>query len=227
MNKITANLLLSALLSLFFSACAHLPEYARPQFSPEDSFVSAANSFTYRKLREEDFQAESLPPKFKKFDHSIQARSCISIQTSADSQIQISSGTISGKTIYTGRFSSLTFGAAFNPDCSWWNPEISPERKSYILQHEQIHFALTELTARQLNRQYREHMMQYFAVGNTLEDVKKQLHDEAERISRAGIEQAIEEHTSFDEETSLYYDPEIQQKWSDRVNLELNKETAP
>lgn len=216
-------LFLSALLILFFSACARLPEYARPQFSPEDNTVATANSFGYRELRVDDFHADSLPPKFEQFNHTIQARSCISIQTSRDSQIQIASGTITEKIIYTGKFSNISFIAVFNPDCSWWNPEIRPEKKNYILQHEQIHFALTELTARRLNRRYKDHMEQYFAIGNTLEEVKKQLHGEAKRISREGIEEALKEHTSFDEETSLFYDPEIQQRWSERVTRELNE----
>lgn len=224
MSKFPVYLYLSALLILLFSACARLPEYARPQFSPKDNTVTTANSFAYRELRVEDFRADSLPPKFEQFDHTIQARSCISIQTSPDSQIQIASGTISGKVIYTGKFSNISFIAVFNPDCSWWNPNITPEQKHYILQHEQIHFALTELTARRLNRHHKSHMEQYFAIDNTLEEVKTQLHAEAERISREGIEEALEEHTSFDEETSLFYDPEIQQRWSERVTRELNEE---
>ena len=223
MSKFPTSFYLSALLILLISACARLPEYARPQFSPEDNFVSSANSFSYRALKIDDFRADSLPSKFEQFDHTIQARSCISIQTSHDSQIQIGSGTISGKIVYTGKFSNISFMAVFNPDCSWWNPTIIPEKKNYILEHEQIHFALTELTARRLNRNYKEYMEQYVAIGSTLDEVKKQLHAEAERISREGIEEALEEHTSFDEDTSMFYDPEIQQRWSERVTRELNE----
>jgi hypothetical protein len=227
MSKFPVYLYLSALVILFISACTGLPEYARPQFSPEDNTISTLNSFTYRKLRVDDFRAESLPPKFEQFNHAIQARSCISIQTSRDSQIQIASGTISKKMIYTGKFSNISFIAVFNPDCSWWNPDITPEKTSYILQHEQIHFALTELTARRLNRHYNTHMEEFFAIGSTLEEVKKQLHAEAERISHEGIEEALEEHTSFDEDTSLFYDPEIQQRWAKRVFEELRAENKP
>jgi hypothetical protein len=224
MNKFSLYLFLSTLLILFFSACARLPDYARPQFSPEDYTVSAVNSFAYRQLKVEDFRAPSLPPKFEQFNHSIQARSCISIQTSRNSQIQIASGTISGKIIYAGKFANISFISVFNPDCSWWNPKITPEKKNYILQHEQIHFALTELTARRLNRDYKDHMEQYTALGSTLAEVKNQLHAEAERVSRKGIEEALDEHTSFDEETSLFYDPEIQQEWSERVTRALTEE---
>ena len=225
MSKFPIYLYLSALLILFFSACVRLPEYARPQFTSENDTVSTAKSFAYRQLREEDFRAHSLPPKFKQFNHTIQARSCISIQTSRNSQIQIVTGTISGNIIYTGRFSNISFMAVFNPDCSWWNPTITAQKKNYILQHEQIHFALTELTARRLNRHYQAHLEEYFAIGSTFEEVKKQLHAEAERISREGIEEALDEHTSFDEETSLFYDPESQQKWAERVNRELDEDS--
>ena len=224
MNKIPVIFYLAALLIFFFTACARLPEYARPHFSPEYENVSAKNSFAYRKLTIGDFRADSLPPRFEEFNHSIQARSCISIQTSRNSQVQINSGTISGKLIYTGKFSNISFAAVFNPDCSWWNPDIPQENQSYILQHEQIHFALAELTSRRLNQQYKDHLQQYFAIGNTLQEVKKQLHAEAEKVSREGMKKALEEHTSFDEDTSLFYDPDSQEEWFKRVNQELNEE---
>lgn len=227
MIKIPFFLYSYALLLLLLSACARLPDYARPHFSLENEAVSLANSFPYRALRMEDFRADALPPSYQQFNHTIQARSCISIQTSKAAKLYISSGTISEKTIYTGTFSDLSFIAVFNPDCSWWNPKIADKNKNYILQHEQIHFALTELTARKLNRDYSNHMKEYLAIGNTAQEVKDQLHAEAERISQEGLQQALAEHTSFDEETSLFYDPEIQQRWAERVLKELNSEETP
>tara|TARA_Y100001933_G_scaffold256296_1_gene300769 strand:- start:137 stop:823 length:687 start_codon:yes stop_codon:yes gene_type:complete len=226
MSKFRVILYRSAvLLLLLFSACSQLPEYARPHFSPEEEgTVSAENSFAYRKLTSADFRADSLPPRYAQYDHNIQARSCISIQTSRNSLIQVTSGIVTGKIIYTGKFTHIDFVAVFNPDCSWWNPNIPQKHQNYILQHEQIHFALTELTARRLNRKYGDHLKQYLAIGYTLQEVKNQLHAEAERISREGMKSALEAHTAFDEDTSMFYDAEIQQKWSDRVFRELNEE---
>jgi hypothetical protein len=37
-----------------------------------------------------------------------------------------------------------------NRDCSWWNEKATMDA-AYVLEHEQIHFALTELGARSLS----------------------------------------------------------------------------
>ena len=34
---------------------------------------------------------------------------------------------------------------------AWWNDKIASEQPAYVLEHEQIHFAIFELEARALN----------------------------------------------------------------------------
>lgn len=203
------------------SACVRLPEYARPHFLPEAENISRENSFAYRQLTLEDFQAKDLPPRYAQYANYIQARSCISLELSPDSQLQIGSGIVSGKIIYTGRFQNISYIATFQPECSWWNPKSLGDRKEYILQHEQVHFAITELTARKLNREYGDYLSQFVAVGNTMAEVREQLRKEAGRLSGKGNTKALAEHTAFDEDTSIAYDQKTQQEWYDRVTREL------
>ena len=42
----------------------------------------------------------------------------------------------------------LRFRAQMDRKCSWWNPKDLGFPQEYILEHEQIHFALCELGAR-------------------------------------------------------------------------------
>ena len=51
---------------------------------------------------------------------------------------------------YVGTISQLKFKTVFVPECSWWNPNLAKNGENYVLQHDQIHFALTELAARKL-----------------------------------------------------------------------------
>ena len=51
------------------------------------------------------------------------------------------------------RVHNLAFTAFMDRDCSWWNPQYTGLPHEYILEHEQIHFALFEIAARRLNQQ--------------------------------------------------------------------------
>ncbi len=42
------------------------------------------------------------------------------------------------------------------PERSWWNPGIPAGLRTYVLRHEQINFALTEIAARRLTQESRE-----------------------------------------------------------------------
>ncbi len=52
---------------------------------------------------------------------------------------------------YRARIEGLRFDALMSRSCSWWNPDnaVSP---AYVLQHEQIHFDIFEVTERRLNQ---------------------------------------------------------------------------
>lgn len=206
-----------ALLSIL-SACAKLPEYAKPKFHlPAQEVSIDEKSFGYRKLKIADFHATSLPEDLSGYNHNIQARSCISIRPTSDTSMRITNGMMSGKTVFMGSYSHMAFQAVFNPSCSWWNPEVPKDKVNYVLQHEQIHFALTELSARNMNKLYREGIKGYLAIGSSFQEVQKELLEMMKSVSHKGLEENITQHTAFDEETSLYYEQEVQQNWYDNV----------
>jgi len=222
------KLLLWVFLSGLLAACAQLPEYARPRFHvPENGAAASREGFAYRPLTVEDFQAASLPPEYSAYDQHLNAHSCISIRPARDSRARITQGVYGKQSIYLGSIPQVTFEAIFVPACSWWSPEVPEGRKAYVLQHEQIHFALAELAARQLTREAREEMKDYLAINNSYQAVQEELKTKLKDMAHAAMESSFEEHTDFDEDTSLYHDPRAQRFWLEEVEERLVEETEP
>ena len=215
------HLLLLLLLELTVS-CAQLPEHAKPRFfSPEIDSLASKNGFSYRQLSIKDFQAKSLPEDYRQYDHHIGAQSCISIRPSKDSKVNIVRSYYQDMSFYAGTISQLVFEAIFIPGCSWWNPDIAKNKEQYVLQHEQVHFALAELAARNLTREASFEVKSYLAIGNTYSEVQKDILEKLKSLQRETMELSIEEHTDFDEDTSLFYDPRVQRRWLENINLRL------
>ena len=141
--------------------------------------------------------------------------------------MRITQGVYGGKTFFVGSFPDVRFEAVFVPACSWWNPELPRERKAYVLQHEQIHFALAELAARRLTRESREALKNDLAVNATYQAVQDELRAKLEALTREAMAASFEEHTDFDEDTSLYYDPRAQRWWLEEVEARLAEEPNP
>ena len=216
------------LLVLLIAGCAQLPEYARPHFHALDGrSASSGEGFPYRPLTVEDFKAPSLSPPYEEYNDHINAHSCISIRPSETSKVRITQGVYDGKMFYVGSIPEVRFEAVFIPACSWWNPEVPGNRRAYVLQHEQIHFALAELAARQLTREAREELKNFLAINASYQAVQDELRAKLEALTRAAMEANFAEHTDFDEDTSLYYDPRAQRWWLEEVEGRLAEDQAP
>jgi len=217
-----------ALISLLFlPSCAQLPDYARPQFYTHPETENAgASGFRYRSLTIEDFEAKSLPPDYQQYHTSINARSCLSVRPSRSTNAQISTVSYYGNLLYVGNFTDVSFEALFIPSCSWWNQNVSQEKIDYVLQHEQIHFAISELTARKVTRELNKKMKDYTAVGGTHAEVKEELMMVLLDSAHEMLESDLEIHTEFDEDTSMFYDQDEQDSWFNQIGKQLNVETA-
>jgi len=217
---------LAALLftAVLLAACVGLPEHARPRLvdAPGREY-DGGGEFGYRPLSVADFQAGTLPDASAAYDHDIQARSCISLRTTSDTAARISQGSIDGLNLFVGRFKQIRFEAVFAPGCSWWSSQVRAKQVGYVLQHEQIHFALTELVARRLNREKRNELEQFMAIGASLDEVQTQLSEKVREVTRQAMELDLARHTSFDEETSLLFDPAAQQRWYVNIQKELRE----
>lgn len=217
-------LLLLALLTLLLDGCAHLPDYALPHIGVMNSNqVSLKQGLTYRKLMVSDFRSPTLPDHLVEHSKKFYAHSRIQIRPTKDSKFIVNSSYsyYYNKIIWTGSMKSIAFEAVMLPDYSWWNPEASPQKTAYVLQHEQIHFALMELAARQLTQQAREDIDAIFVIDSTRQGAHEQLLEKIESLIQTKNEEILKEHTAFDQDTSLYPNPKKQRWWFDRVNNQL------
>lgn len=203
-------------------ACVQLPEYGKPRFfAPGADDFTSGKGFSYKQLEVSDFQAKSLPADNRQYSHNIGAQSCIKIRPSRGAKIRIVQSYYQDMMFYAGTISQLTFEAIFVPDCSWWNPEISKSREEYVLQHEQIHFALAELAARKLTNEASSVAKSYLAIGNNYSEIQADIMGKLESIGREAMEVSLEEHTAFDKDTSLFYEPRVQRRWLENVRVRL------
>ena len=210
------------LILLVLAACAQLPEYARPRVVEFDNQPAHQDrAFTYRTLTVDDFQAQSLPEDMASHSRKIAAHACCRLRTTDNTRYRITQGYFNQKIHYFGSIEYVRFEAVMVPDCSWLNPKVGEEKLDYVLQHEQIHFALMELAARKLNRESKDEVKNFIAIQATHEAVRDEIAAKIKDMVRNANERVLVEHTAFDEETSLYFDPESQQRWFDRIEKQL------
>lgn len=219
------KLLLLLLLGVTVGCAHYLPEHAKPRLlAPEVGNQISKKGFSYRQLEIHDFQAKSLPADYRKYSHKIGAQSCISIRPSRDTKISITQAFYQDMSFYTGTIAQLTFEAVFVPACSWWNQEITKSREEYVLQHEQIHFALAELAARKLTMESSSETKSYLAIGNNYIQTQEEVLGKLKKMGRETMEASLKEHTDFDEDTSMVYDPRVQQRWIENVQVRLGEQ---
>lgn len=101
--------------------------------------------------------------------------------------------------------------------CSHWNDE-SPLPESYVLEHEQLHFAIVELEARRLNARAEELERSLVERGP---DAEQKIQGGMNEVMEVSARQIAERGLALDEATSMRYAPEIQRGWLARLNREL------
>ena len=112
------------------------------------------------------------------------------------------------------------------PERSWWNPEVAPSAAAYVLQHEQIHFALTELAARRLTRDTVAPAAGLLVVQPNPQEVQSEITRQMRDWIAAAMTANLKRHAEFDEHTSFFYNPRRQQWWAREVEDELNRTEA-
>ncbi|HHD64223.1 MAG TPA: hypothetical protein ENK96_07675 [Desulfobulbaceae bacterium] len=214
------------LLSLLISGCPRLPEYALPHINTMGGDLDfSGKGFTYRALTVHDFRAQSPPEALSGHSKKIFAHSCIRIRLSKETRVNItySYNDYFSQFFWSGNVQSIGFEAAMIPDCSWWNRNVPLEKRAYVLQHEQVHFALMELAARRLSRRVRKDFSSLFVIDSSRQGAEDQLKEKISAMIQEENKKILHAHTSFDEDCSLYFDPEKQQWWFDKVKNELRK----
>lgn len=172
-----------------------------PYALPDGFDWSADDIVRYRILSKDDFQASSSGSLWGNVAHG--AEICTTIVPVED------------------EVEGPSFRAVMRPDCSFWNKVIGPAGKIgrlagalagvpvivpdkqpdwYILQHEQIHFAINEVAALQASQQ----------LARRAPDRRRTV---APGIHLLVLEKAGTRHADFDQATSGQFDPRDLEKW--------------
>jgi Bacterial protein of unknown function (DUF922) len=203
-------------LLLLASACARLPDYAMPRVElVEAAKLSKTDGIPYRKLTRGDFRAKQAPIANASHAAQMSAFTCANVIPQGDLQMELRKQSEEGG--FIARPAKARFVAKMDRNCSWWNPAPSGEASTYILQHEQIHFAIAEVAARDLTKRVRE----LSATDDSPEQAAAALQRSIDGVFRDVVHEMTERNADFDRDTSGRHDPELQQRWYDQVTGEL------
>ena len=195
-----------------------LPNYAAPKISVlNNEDVDRSDVITYRKLSRTDFKGTEPPPPF---DERMAAVTCVYTQPVVDKNaIDIQPVTTpAGHQAYDVTFRNLSYQALMNRKCSWWNPNNASKVEDYVLEHEQIHFALFEIAAREWSELP---ALSLRAKADSIDGLKREIQAQFENLLQQRLEVLTEQNRQFDEETSLGHNPEKQREWLDLVRSKL------
>ena len=205
-----------------------MPDYALPR-----SGVAMADSamldeaFPYRQLTLSDFRAPALRADQAAHASAINAHTCARIRPTSDSRFSVMRTRYNDSVVFIGSIEKIRFEGIMIPGCSWWNPDLPASRHDYVLQHEQIHFALVELAARRLTVDIREEARSFMTIQPTAEAAKTEIAATINRWIRSAMEASLEMHTAFDNDTSLFHSPRWQQWWQDKIEKQLAADPEP
>jgi len=210
----------AAVLGFMGSACSRLPDFAAPTGGLIDPKKPPGDWIRYRPLERSDFKRKEPPTVTRQGQYELGALTCAYIKTNDDVQIDLVKHTEpNGHEHVEGRLKNLRFVAWMDRECSWWNPTNNDV--PYTLEHEQIHFAISEIAARTLNEEAVRLMKELVVSDGTQEAVVAKIQGEVKSLLDEHNQDAIDRNAEFDEETSAGKFPEAQRKWRDQVNREL------
>jgi hypothetical protein len=215
------------LLLLALGACSRLPGYARPQGAVMDvSSLDGEDLIEYRTLTRADFQGEKPVGEAAGHVDAMGAQTYAIVRPDPNLKLVITGPSEpDGHTLYRGKLESrLHFRAQMDRRRSWWNPKLKDVPEEYVLQHEQIHFAIAAVEAQRLNAAAPELTASMHAEGRSAEEVRDAIRAKLDDVIRAALERLIDRNGKFDEDTSARYDPEKQAAWWRRVQGELRQD---
>ncbi len=200
--------------------CSRLPAYSQPRIEAGKTFLSS-NGIAYRDLVASDFRAVVLPDDLRSHGQDLNAHTSIAISTVPGAKYIFSRKGDDQRRLWCGRVENLTFKALMFPEKSWWSPTLAKDQAAYVLQHEQIHFAIMEIAARQLNCGIARERGKLTACEASSEAVTTRMSDTIDRWMAEAQVETLKRHRNFDEATSRRYAPKAQQWWYDRLMKEL------
>jgi hypothetical protein len=203
------------------TSCTTLPHYGQPRFHTGVS-LATLDTLSYRDLCVADFKSRKLPEDIRAYSHKLSAHTAVSLRTANDAKFIVTRMLLGNNTVFLGAIEDLAFEAVMIPERSWWSPNLKKSRYNYVLQHEQIHFALMQVAAQELNDRIKKSPESFIVFEESPEKARKKIQQLIDQLIAGSREKVLKEHIRFDEDTSGKYVPDIQQHWYDEVTGKLN-----
>lgn len=175
----------------------------------------------YGTLARSDFRGAAPPPQFAGSSDRLGAATCAYILSAPDARVELRRVQDGDALVYEATPVGLAFSARMDRACSWWNPIQRALPPEYVLEHEQIHFALFEIEARRLDARAGEIAEAAITLGDVPEEAAAASQEAVEDRLREALRAVLERNAAFDEDTSFGYEPERQRAWHERVTREL------
>lgn len=220
-RSITVKLAILVLPALI--GCGSSYEYIAPisnVYIPPD--LEEYDIVSYRTLTRADFQAEEPSTLYRSQKNKIVAQTVIVIRCTPVliDAVEIPSNPDSAR--WEATIEGLRFEARMIPRASWWNPKKKKEKDvRRILEHEQVHFAISELQIRRENTQLDATVRRIRATAPTQEDAAtragKRLMKETDRVNGS----VTAWNAKYDLETKNGTDEEAQKKWVERMERQM------
>lgn len=206
-----------------------LPEYAAPKGGVVDAGkLDSTDLIGYRLLTRADFRGTHAPPEFMPVADRVGAATCGQVRTTSDTEFFVKwrQETPNSERRHWVEVKKLTFMALMDRRCSWWNEKAASRAPAYVLQHEQVHFALYELGARKLNASVQDITRNMGGDGESQAAVEERAKRALNEALQHATDDLLERNRDFDEDTSLGYRPDRQRAWLQRVTQELAETQA-
>jgi len=215
--------------ALCLVGCGGLPEYAAPKGGVvEASELDSSDLIGYRPLTRADFRGTRVPPEFAGVADRVGAATCGQVRTTPDTSFLVRwrKDAPGGEEHHWVEVEKLGFIARMDRRCSWWNDKVAAKAPAYVLEHEQIHFALYELGARKLNASASTIRRAMINEGSSQREVEEHARRALNAALTEATEELIDRNRDFDRDTSLGYRPDRQRAWLQRVTAELAETRA-
>lgn len=211
------------LLSSIVAAPSNLPDFARGFGKVVDPRqVDMSDVISYRRITREDFKATRLMEQKREHGEKIGAMTCAHLMSDSGSEVIATPVRGTGAAAeYEISVRNLGFRALMNRRCSWWTSRPLPFPEAYLLEHEQIHFALYELEARELNARAGAIAAAMRVRARSKSEGMSAIQRKVEEALGGGVRELLARSDRFDADTSLVYEPEKQKEWLRVVESEL------
>ncbi len=208
---------------VFCAGCASRAYIAPIPAYHEPGTIDVSSAVPYRTLTRADFKASQPPGDDKGHVVPSHASAALagSVRMVPEAQWDFWSMATDSGPMIEAKANKLRFQAIMFPDRSWWNEELDSSLTAYVLEHEQIHFAIFELEARRLNAHIDDIVAQVRSVAPTTEEAQRTAETRLNAIRRASDKKLQARQDEYERETQNGKLRHRQKEWGDRIRLEL------